>query len=147
MTDDDKEKKKGFWSRTFNKNNVKKNKVAIIYLRNNGVAEPMIVESKRGLFEINEKTYHEDSDCIYTISKDRIPLAIIPEWSMIPYGTKRWHDRDALEKFAECQDHVIRGIRRAELVRMGEKDKGQINLKAIIIVGILVIIALAFVLA
>ncbi len=141
---EDKKEKKGIWERMFNKKKIKKNKIAVLYLRNNSRAEPMEVESRRGFFEINDKVYHEQRDCMYIMGKERLPLAIIPEWSLFPIGTKKWDDQSMLEKFAECQDHTIRGIRRAELVRMGEKDGGKLNMKAAVIIGIIVIIAIAF---
>ena len=137
------EKKKGFWAKIFNKDKVKGNNVAVIYLRNNGNAQTMIIESKKGFFNINNRTYHEDRDCVYTIEKDRIPLAIIPEWSLIPYGTKRWHDKEMLEKFSDYQDHVLRGIRHAELVKMGDKDQTKINAKTAILWGLGIIVAIA----
>ena len=140
----EKDKKKTLWQKIFNKNIVKKGKTAVLYLRNNGIAEPMELESKRGFFNINGKTYHEDRDCIYTITKDRIPLAIIPEWSMIPYGTKKWHDKSLIEKFSELEDHTLRGIRHAEMVRMGEKEGMKLNNKTMVVIGIIVIVAVAF---
>jgi hypothetical protein len=142
--EEDKEKK-GLWQRVFNtKNIIKKNKVAILYLRNNGIAQPMELQSKKGFFNIEGKIYHEDRDCIYTISKERIPLAIIPEWSMIPYGTKIWHDKTMIEKFSELEDHTLKGIRHAELVKMGgDTGSNKINTKSAILIGIFIIIALA----
>lgn len=140
-----KKEKPGLWQRLFNtKKIVKTKKVAIIFLRNNGIAEPMEVRSKNGFFNIYGKIYHEDRSCTYTIAKERIPFAIIPEWSMIPYGTKVWHEKPMIEKFSELEDHVIRGIRHAELVKMGGGGADQkINLKTAILIGIFAIIALA----
>lgn len=139
--------KKGLWQKLFNTNRiVKKGKVAVVYLRNNGIAEPLEVKSVKGFFNINNKIYHEDSDCIFTIAKERIPLAIIPEWSMIPYGTQVWHDKPMIEKFSELEDHTLKGIRHAELVKMGGggEDK-KINLKTAILIGIFLIIGLAII--
>jgi len=142
--DDVKKKKKSFFERLFRKNKLKKpNKVAVVYLRNNGVAEFMEVEVKRGFFNISGRTYHENRDCIYRINKEGIPLAIIPEWNLIPIGTKNWDDKSMQEKFAELQDHAIRGIRHAELVRMGDKDYSKINVKGAIGIGIIIVIITA----
>ena len=44
---------------------------------------------------------------------------IIREWDLIPLGTKKWEDEDMREKFAELEQHVLKGIRNAELVKMG----------------------------
>lgn len=140
-----KEKKKiPFWEKIFRKSKLgKPNKVAVIFLRNNGRAEPMELETSNGFFRIAGKTYHENRDCFYSLGKERYPLALIPEWSLIPIGTKKWEDKDMLEKFAELQDHTLRGIRNAELVKMGDTEKGKINTKAAIGLGIAVIVGLA----
>lgn len=138
-------KRQGFFDKLFNRKKLNKPKrVAVIYLRNNGVAEPIELESKKGFFNIEGHVYHEDKDCIYTITKDRIPLAIIPEWSLIPIGTKRWEDKPMLEKFHECEDHIIRGIRHAELVRMGDKDSStKLDMKKAILIGVGAIVVIA----
>ena len=44
---EEKKEKKGLWDKMFNKNKIKKNKVAVLYLRNNSVAEPMVIESHK----------------------------------------------------------------------------------------------------
>ncbi len=137
-------KPKSLFERWFNIKKLSKPKmVAVIYLRNNGKAEIMEIKSKRGFFNIEGKAYHENRDCVYAVGKERIPLAMIPEWSLIPIGTKKWVDKSMLEKFAECQDHLLRGIRHAELVRMGDKDKSDMDMKKIILWGILGIIIVA----
>lgn len=135
-------KRDGIWSRMFRKKRLKNPKyVAVLLLRNNGIAEPMEIESKNGFLNIYGKTYHENADCIFSLSKDKIPLAIIPEWSMIPIGKKKWEDKEMLEKFAELQDHLLRGIRYAELVRMGEDKQGmKISPKAVIGLILLLIV-------
>ena len=119
-----KEKKKKdkdkWWIKTFNKDKLKKpNKVGVIFLRNNGNVDLLQVETKNGLFSVNGKGYHEDRHCIYTLTKDRVPIMIIREWDLIPLGTKKWEDEDMREKFAELEQHVLKGIRNAELVKMG----------------------------
>ena len=136
------EEKKGWFHKSFNKDKLKKpNKVSVIYLRNNGRAEPMIVEVEKGQFNINGKTYHERSDCTYSVTKDRIPLAIIPEWGITPIGNKEWYDIPMERKFGEYQDHVIRAIRHAELVKMGETRGISPDVKKLIGWGILILIA------
>lgn len=135
---------KSLFERLFKKSQLKKpNKVAVIYLRNNGSAEPMEVESRKGFFSIENKTFHERRDCVYTLSKERLPLAIIKEWDIFPIGTKRWDDEPMREKFAELQDHTLRGIRHAELVKMGDTDKKQINMKQAILIIIAIVVVVA----
>ena len=86
--------------------------VAVIYLRNNAIAEKMEVKSKRGFFSIAGKVYHENRDCIYSIvdktTKKRIPLAIIPEWSLIPIGTKKFEDQSMLTGSCFKRDKTCR---------------------------------------
>ena len=99
-----------------------------------------------GFFHIRGKTYHEDRDCVYRMGKDKHPLAIIPEWNVTPIGTKAWEDKIMQEKFAVLQDHVMKGIRHAERVRMGERaEGGKLNAKGIIGIGIIVIVLFAVV--
>ena len=142
--EDKKKKKGGFWDKVWSKGKLKKpNMVAVMYLRNNGMAEPMEVQVREGFFNIYGRTYHENRDCIWSLTKDRTPFAIIPEWSLIPIGTKRWEDKPMLEKFAELQDHTLRGIRHAEFVRLGDGKGLNLNAKSIIGFIILGIIAIA----
>jgi hypothetical protein len=128
------------WSKIFNPNKLKKpNQVAVVYLRNNGMAELKVVESKKGFFSINDKTYHDRRDCTYITGKERIPLCVIFESDMLPIGKKEWDDREIREKLSELQDHVLRGIRHAELVRLGEKES-KINMKQIIVWGLILLV-------
>jgi len=141
-----KKEKKGvsLFEKLFKKSLLKKpDKVAVIYLRNNGIAEPMEVTSKKGFFTINNRTYHEKRDCIYTVTKERIPLAIIKEWDIFPIGTKKWDDEPMREKFSELEDHALRGIRYAELVKMGDHDRPKLNYKTMILIALGIIIVLA----
>ena len=132
------------FERLFKKWKLKKpGMVAVLFLRNNGMADFMEVESKKGFLNVEGHVYHERRDCTYTTTKDRYPLAIIPEWSLIPVGTKEWEDKTMITKFAELQDHTLRGIRHAELVKMGDKDKPKINSKAAIGIGIAIVVGLA----
>ncbi len=142
----DKSKDKTLWTKIFNKNKLKKtNKVAVIYLRDNGRAEPMelIVDSK-GFFNVNGRVYHEDRDCTYLLGKDKHPFAIIPEWSVVPFGRKSWYDQPMQKIFCILQDHVMKGIRHAERVRTGEKGEGlKLNAKQVILYIVLGIIVVA----
>lgn len=140
---EDKKKKKllSLWDKSYPKSKLKKpNTVAIVFLRNNGIAELLVLESKRGFFTIANKTYHERRDCTWITGKDRKPLCIVFENDMLPIGKKEWDDKELREKLSELQDHVLRGIRHAELVKMGEKDKANVNMKQIIIWGLAVLV-------
>ncbi len=136
--------KKNVWHEgLFNAKKFKRpNRVAVVYLRNNGIAEPMQVDTKDGFFSINGKTYHERKDCVYSLHKDRIPFAVIPEWSMTPIGTKRWEEQTMHEKFNELQDHLLRGIRHAELVRRTGSGMGGMDMKKMIGLGLLIMVGM-----
>ncbi len=141
-----KKKNLNWFKKSFKEKNFKKpGKIAVIYLKENGNAEAIEIETRDGFFNINGKTYHERSDCIWTISKDRIPLALIPEKSMIPLGTERWEEKEMQEKFSELQDHLLKGIRHAELVKMGFSDNKQVSIKKAILYGILGLVAIVII--
>jgi hypothetical protein len=142
--EEDKKKamKKTWHQNLFKKEKFKKpNKVAVIFLRQNGTAEPMEKETKNNFFEIDGQTYHERRDCTYFIGKDRVPLAVIPEGGFIPLGTSKWYEKDMLVKFHEAQDHLLRGIRHAELVRSGGVGVSP-NTKKMIGIGLLILVGL-----
>lgn len=141
--DKKKEKKDNdkWWGKFFKRNKLKKpSMVAIIYLRNNGNAELLEQAPKNGMFSINGQTYHERSDCIYTVTKDRIPMAIIKEWDIIPVGTKRWDEDTMKEKFSQLEEHVLKGIRHAELVRRDGEERKPLATKQMILYVILAIV-------
>ncbi len=135
-------KKQTWFQNLFRKEKFKKpNKVGVIFLRKNGTAEPMEKETKNGFFEIDGQTYHERSDCTYFFGKNRIPMAVISEGGFIPLGTTKWYERSMLDKFHEAQDHLLRGIRHAELVRVGGVGVSP-NVKKMIGLGLLILVVL-----
>ncbi len=149
LEDKKEEKKKpGIWDKVFNKSKLKKpNKIAVLYLKENGTAQKLETQADAmGFFNINGKVYHEERDCVYRLGKEKYPLAIIPEWNVTPLGRKSWEDKPMQEKFAVLQDHVMKGIRHAERVRMGERAEGfQLNAKGMVAVGIILIVIVAVV--
>jgi len=137
-----KKKKLNFWQRWFSDKRLNKpNLVAVLFLRNNGNAETLVIPTIRSFFSINGKTYHERRDCTYTVTKERKPLAIIREWDMMPIGTKNWDELEMRKKFSELQDQTLRGIRHAELVKMGDKESKKFNTKTAVMIIIGLIIA------
>jgi len=142
-----KEKKsKSLFEKWFKQSKLKKpDTVAVVYLRNNGQAEMMECQVKRGFFNIDGITYHSRRDCTYTESKERKPVAIIREGYLTPIGTSDWEEKTIQEKCAELQDHAIKGIKNAELVRMGDKDQKKLNAKTAIGIAIAIIIVVAII--
>lgn len=134
-------KNQKWWEKAFDKKKFKKpSKVGVVYLRNNGNVDLMQVETKNGFFNVNGKPYHENRDCVYRTSKDKIPLLIVREWDIIPLGTKKWDDEPMREKFAELEQHVLKGIRAAELVRSGGGIEGKFTIKQIILWGLVLLV-------
>lgn len=137
----DKKKDAKWWSKVFNKDKLKKpDRVGVIYLRNNGKADLMEVQTKNGFFNVDGKPYHEDRDCVYILTKERIPLLVVREWDMIPLGTKKWDDETMREKFSELEQHVLKGIRAAELVKSGGGLDGKFTTKQIILWGLVLLV-------
>ena len=136
-----KKKDEKWWEKAFDKKKFKKpSKVGVVYLRNNGNVDLMQVETRNGFFNVNGKPYHEDRDCVYRTSKDKIPLLIVREWDIIPLGTKRWDDEPMREKFAELEQHVLKGIRAAELVKSGGGLDTKITPKQMILWGLAILV-------
>jgi len=132
------------WDKVFNKKKLMKSqKVAILYLTSNGQAIPMEQESKNGFFSIRGKTYHEREDCTWSIGKERLPLALIREKEIIPIGKESWLERTIKEKFLIVETHAMNGIRHAELVRQSGETGKPVNLKAMILLGLAIIVGLA----
>jgi hypothetical protein len=138
-----------FWDKTWNKRKLEKpQKVAVLYLRRNNSAQGIEVDTQKGFFEIESKTYHVDRDCMYRFGKDKLPLAVIQEDGLVPTGNadffQRLKDVNAFErKSAEYQDLVLKAIRHAELVREQGRNGPGVNPKVVIAIVIVAIIAFA----
>ena len=134
--------KKHWWTGFFSKDRLKKpSKVAVLYLRNNNNAELVETEPKDDIFYINNESYHVDNACVFTVGKERIPLAIIAEWDLIPLGTKAWIDQPLRKKFSELERHVLKGIRNAELVKtLGGRGDMKLTTKQLIVYGIIALV-------
>ncbi len=134
----DEKKKLTFWDKVFNKKKLKKpESVAVLYLRKNGIAEPMYIEPKHEMFRVGSNTYHQRKDCKYLITKNKIPLVIIPEEGLVPTGNKEYYDLDVQVRCKEHQDSAIKAIRHAEIVRMGYDDKIGKKINPKVAIGIL----------
>ena len=139
-----KKPKRGLFERSFNSERLKKNsKVAVVYLMNNRLADFKEMEAINGEFVINGNKYHTDRDCIYATKKNRIPMAIIREWDLIPLGTKQWEDEGVRKQFAQLERHVLQGIKNAELYKVSGQGNVNPNLKKYILMGIAAIVGIA----
>ena len=128
---------KKWFERLFNINKLQKtNKVAVVYLLNNNLVEFYELDTQDGKFSVNGNHYHVDKDCIYTTKKDRIPFMVVREWDIIPLGTKKWDDETMRIKFSELEKHVLRGIKNAELYKVGDNAPFKMTGKQMILWGL-----------
>lgn len=149
QTEKRKPDRNSLWSKLWSKGKLSKpQRIAVIYLRKNNQAEPIVAEAKKGFFVIHDRTYHVERDCIYNLGKERVPFAIIEE-----EGLKAWGNADFLKKMEEAkgiekvvadfQNLALNAIRHAELVKLaGEEGKGKLNPKYVI--GGLILLAIGY---
>ena len=150
-------KDKTFWEKFFNNKKVDKpNTVAILLLRINGEATPLYREyDEEGMFRIDDikknpfaKTYHIRHDCIHRIKikKDTIPLCILPEWSLVPLGTRLYWEMGVERRGMEAQEEFLKAIRAEEVVKQDEslKKKSAVSGKTIWIFIAIVVIGYLF---
>lgn len=140
LNEKDERKNLSFWQRIFKKDKVKKpNMVVVQLLKNNGTSEVIYMETKDDMFTIGDCVYHTRKDCAFTlfVGNDRIPLCILPEWSMIPIGTRAFYELTPERRIAEYQNLALKAIRMAETVKAEEpvKKGGGINMRTILIIG------------
>lgn len=124
----------GFWEKHFNSKKLDKpNTVAILILRVNGDATPLYRQyDENGMFTLEDlkknplaKSYHVRQDCIYRLKfgKHQIPLCILPEWSMIPLGTKVYWEMTPERRALELEQGILRAIRAEETIKQDENLK------------------------
>ena len=138
------------WDGVFNRKKLEKpNTVAVIYLRKSGVAEPLELQSIKGVFHHNGKEYHERRDCRWILfnKKERLPFIIIWEEGLIPIPTDEYYkERDLEERCATLQESVVKSIRHAEMVKMGDEAGGSKISTKTIIIGLIVLVVLGAIL-
>jgi len=124
---------------------IAKGEVAVMYLRNSGIAELRYVKPENDFFVVDGHYYHIDESCYYSIGKKRIPMAIIPEWSFTPLSRKAYGE--VLQADSQhAQKLIIKALENAEIVKINRddgKEKGKLNPKTAIIIVILIIVAIA----
>ena len=119
----------------------KKNRALIFLLKTNRDIEIKIVPIFNGMVMLKdsatnmEKYYDARADCFYIYKG--IPVLMLPEWSLVPIGTKDYQDAEQNKKLANAQQVIIRAIETKEM-QLGPKLK--MDMKTIIIIGIIAII-------
>ena len=133
-----------FWGKIFKKNKIdKEGKVAIMLLHPQGDATTLYQDTdKDGGFKIEDEQYNINEHCVYTlkVKKDRIPICILPTWTMIPIGTKAWFELSQERRGFELQRIILKNIKNEERVKLGdEKKKTKLNAKTIWIILVILI--------
>jgi len=129
-----------------NNKKINKGEVAILFLRESGIAELKYVRPENDMFIINGNYYHTKGTCIYNIGKKRIPLAVIPEWSFVPLSRKNYEEKLG-SKYQEAQRLIIKSMENAEIVKINQEDpnkKKKADTKTIVILVIIAIVGLYF---
>jgi len=107
--------------------------VAVLYLRESGIAELKYVKPENGMFIVGGRYYHINDSCIYNVGKKRIPLAVIPEWSFVPLSKKEY-ETVLGSKYQDAQLLIIKSLENAEIVKIHQdgNPKGKADSKIVI---------------
>jgi hypothetical protein len=139
------QKKKIFKLPLFVKSKVGKKKYTnhalVVFLRRNREIDLKYTEIYNNVISIENKFYDARADCYYTYGKERVPTLILPEWSLVPIGTKDYQDAVKEGTTTDGQDIIIEGFERKEI---GRKKGTGIELKHIIIIVIVALVAAGY---
>jgi len=119
--------------------------VAVLYMRESGIADLKYVKPENGMFIVEGRYYHIRDSCMYSIGKKRIPLAVIPEWSFVPLSKKGYKEHLGSEN-QEAQMLIIKSLENAEVVKIQQdgNPKGKTDGKLIIWILIAAVAGLFF---
>lgn len=115
--------------------------VAIMFLRDNGIGDIKYMKPENGMFLVNGNYYHQIEACVHSIGPKRIPMAVIPEWSMTPLSKLQFADLMGAEPQL-AQKLIIKSIEHAEIVKIDKElaPNKPANTKALLwgIIGLVV---------
>lgn len=111
--------------------------VAVLYLRESGIADLKYVRPQNGMFIVDGRYYHTTGSCIFNLGKKRIPLAVIPEWSFVPLSRKEY-EKVMGSKYQEAQLLIIKSLENAEIVKINQDGMPKSKGDAKVIVWILI---------
>lgn len=94
----------------------KKNTVQVVYLRTNQNMEFKVCPIINGAVIIDKKKIHTASSDFIYLYKGKVPTLIVPEWSLIPIGTKEFYDAVKNKQIADPQTIIIRALEAAEAI-------------------------------
>ena len=137
-----KELKLPFRIRMQQKRLAKKNKAAVLLLRENRTAIWKIGQLKDGMVEVDGRQHNASIDFIF-LYKNKLPFIILPEWSLDPIGTKDYYDALDSGVLMSPQNIIIRKIEMAEIAKEGKG--GRFSGMTWVIIGLGVVALLYFI--
>jgi len=119
----------------------KKNKIAVVYLKNDNVALPTVGEIKEGNVIVGD-TQHDGSKEFVWLWRGKTPIMFVPQWDTLPIGTKAYHDAVEDGRTTNHQAITIRAIKMAQ--QETEKKKMKMGSVVWIIIAAVIVGYLLF---
>lgn len=131
----DKQFKLKWGMRTKLKQISKKKQLLVFLLQTNRNIKPVIANIIDGMIQIENCKYHYVDQTFVYLYDGKTPAIVLPEWSLIPIGTKDYYDNIADNKI-DPQKIIIRAM---ELHAVETKKK--MNMMMLIVIGIAALVA------
>lgn len=112
--------------------------VAVLYLRESGIAELKYVKPDNGMFIIYGRYYHINASCFYNLGTKRIPLAVIPEWAFVPIS-KKGYETELGSHYQDAQMLIIKSLENAEIVKINQDINPKRKADSKLIIGIIIV--------
>jgi len=120
----------------------KQNKLLVFYLKENRSVVPLVCPMKDGMIQIGDKVHNVSMAFTY-MWQNKYPCIVLPEWDLLPVGTKQYFDAVAANRTTNAQQIIIRNIKASEGGMLVKKLPG----KTMVWIGIAVIVVLYVVFA
>lgn len=93
----------------------KTNRIVVHLLKINRNSTNVVAEIQDGMIKVNDKVHHCSTDFVYMLD-GKYPEIILPEWSLMPIGTKDYYDAiENKQAGVDAQTVIIRAMERAEI--------------------------------
>jgi len=109
----EKEFKLSFITKSKGRMAYKRGKILVFMLRTNRIVEPEWAYLNNGLINIGDKYFDGNQGFVY-LWKSKIPVMIVPEWSLKPVGTKDYYDAVKEGNVSDSQGIMIRAFEAKE---------------------------------
>lgn len=129
-----------WWQKSQLKSLAMKQKLLILYLKENRAIKPVIAPIKDNFVIIEGKAHNISMDYIF-LWRGKYPAIVLPEWDINPIGTKDYYDASIEGRKSNAAATITRMIVNAEKL-----NKPQIGGKALIgiIIGSIIVAYLIF---